>query len=427
MERTRAAALLTVEPPVPELDEDVALLRAVDGELRLARREQGREPAELLSRRAAVEQRIRRSSWTQGSAPSAPSAPSARNGAGVRQRRDDPGRVRELLAAMPGEVRLAELAVVGGELHAVVTSAAGRCELVRLGPLAPVARDAESALFALRRGLRGGRFAAAAQEDARACFARLRRALVEPLAVPDGAELIVVPAGPLHRVPWTPLHDGPLTLTPSAALWARTAAAARTAVAAGGVALVAGPGLVGAVTEVGDLVGVHPEAALLLPPASTVEETVRLVTGADLAHLACHGRLRTDNPLFSALELSDGALTVHELLARGVAPRRMVLAACDSGADGVYHGNEVLGFVSALMARGTTAVLASVLPLPDGASISIMRRMHERLRAGDTMGVALHRARAAAAPPAASPTDPDEPGDPGAFTAWCGLVAYGAG
>ena len=37
-----------------------------------------------------------------------------------------------------------------------------------------------------------------------------------------------------------------------------------------------------------------------------MEATVRLVQQADLAHLACHGRLRADNPLFSALELADG-------------------------------------------------------------------------------------------------------------------------
>ena len=39
--------------------------------------------------------------------------------------------------------------------------------------------------------------------------------------------------------------------------------------------------------------------------------------GPSLAHLACHGRLRADNPSFSALELVDGQLTVHELDRRG--------------------------------------------------------------------------------------------------------------
>ena len=39
----------------------------------------------------------------------------------------------------------------------------------------------------------------------------------------------------------------------------------------------------------------------------------------------------------------------------------MVLAACDSAVDAAYEGNEVLGFVSALMARGTSALVASIV------------------------------------------------------------------
>jgi tetratricopeptide (TPR) repeat protein len=439
MERTRTASLLTVEPPIPELDADVAELRAVEGELRLARREQGREPAELVSRRAGLEGRIRRASWV---------------GAGGRGDRvdvrtptvtgHDLGRLRTSLAEnAPGTwlaenapgTWLAELAEVDGELFAVVLggpagASTGRPRLVRLGPVPPVTMAAQSALFALRRGLRGDRFASSARDDALECLAELRRAVIEPLGVPAGVPLVVVPAGPLHRVPWAPLHPGPLTLAPSAAFWLRSAAArAEPLVSSGGgpdpgrVVLVAGPGLAGAVEEVTDLATVHPVAARLLPPDSTVEATVRLVTGAQLAHLACHGRLRTDNALFSALELSDGMLTVHELLARGVAPGRMVLAACDSGAEGSYHGNEVLGFVSALMARGTRAVLASVMPLPDGASVALMHRLHERLRAGDTMAQALHRARTSAA----ASLEAAATLDAGTFTAWCGLASYGAG
>jgi CHAT domain-containing protein len=169
------------------------------------------------------------------------------------------------------------------------------------------------------------------------------------------------------------------------------------------------------VREVAALRSVCPDAAALLPPDSTAEATVDLVRGADLAHLACHGRLRSDSPLFSALELSDGPLTLHELFARGVAPHRVVLAACESGVERGYEGGEVLGFASALLARGTAGVVAAGLPIPDGASVDAMTALHEGIRAGSSLAGALFAARTT-----------EEPDDPAAYVAWCSLTAYGA-
>jgi CHAT domain-containing protein len=182
------------------------------------------------------------------------------------------------------------------------------------------------------------------------------------------------------------------------------------------VVLVAGPGLPGAVEEVRALRGIHRYPRVLLPPESTVEATVDLVRRADLVHLACHGRLRSDSPLFSALELSDGPLTLHELLARGVAPHRVVLAACDSGVEHSYEGDEMLGFVSALMGSGTAGVVAAGIPVPDGASVAAMTVLHGNLHRGHSVARALYEARTTVGAD-----------DPAGYVAWCGLTAYGAG
>ena len=61
-----------------------------------------------------------------------------------------------------------------------------------------------------------------------------------------------------------------------------------------------------------------------------MQATLELISGVDLAHLACHGLFRSDNPLFSSLLLSDGPLTLYEVLNSGGVPRRVVLAACES-------------------------------------------------------------------------------------------------
>jgi CHAT domain-containing protein len=137
--------------------------------------------------------------------------------------------------------------------------------------------------------------------------------------------------------------------------------------------------------------------------------------GAGLVHLACHGYIRPDNPIFSALLLSDGHLTVQELDQRGIAPYRIVLAACESGSEVLFEGNEALGFVSTLIARGTAGLVASSVVVPDWNVVPLMRTLHAGVRRGDTLADALHRARATV-----------DPRDAASFVSWCAFNAFGA-
>ncbi|GIJ68343.1 CHAT domain-containing protein [Virgisporangium ochraceum] len=406
LERTRAASLLTVAPAVPEVEGEVLALRAVEQELKAAKRQRGEEPRELLARQSALEASIRRRSWALD-----------HTGDPVL----DLVSVNGLRHLLDGGW-LVEYAAVDGRVVAVVLDPR-RTTLVDLGPLDPVRREIDSVLFAQRRMLRGGKLLAQARATADEGIAVLAKLLVEPLGLPPGVPVVVVPSGPLLRVPWSPLVAAPVSVAPSATFWARgrgLGTPSRPALAQDSptlprVALVAGPGLPGAAREVAALRAIHPGATALAPPDSTVEATVDLVRGADLAHLACHGRLRSDNPLFSALELSDGALTLHEMFSRGVAPHRVIMAACDSGVERPYEGGEVLGFVSAMMARGTAGMVAAGLPVPDGASVAAMTALHEGTARGLPLSEALYEARSAVATEG-----------PAEYVAWCTLTAYGA-
>jgi len=187
------------------------------------------------------------------------------------------------------------------------------------------------------------------------------------------------------------------------------------AFAGGGVVLIAGPDLSGAVTEVAALADIHPSAVCITPPASTADVVADALADADLAHLACHGTLRADNPMFSSLLLSDGPMTVQELYARGLAPHRLILASCESGTLVSYAGDEVLGFVSALLARGTAGILASTAVVPDVQAVGLMSAVHQALARGCTLARALHEARQS--------QDTD---DPGSYVNWCTFSAHGA-
>ena len=68
----------------------------------------------------------------------------------------------------------------------------------------------------------------------------------------------------------------------------------------------------------------------------------------------------------------------------------------------------MLGFVSALMARGTAGLVASMVMVPDVEAVSLMRALHERTVGGGTLSEALHGARSTLAT-----------GEPAEFVNWC--------
>ncbi|WP_189081106.1 CHAT domain-containing protein [Mangrovihabitans endophyticus] len=402
MERTRAAALLAVEPPGGVDPEDLEKLRGIHAELETvasAERVVG-TPDPVSARLKSLEDRIRRSSWRRRS-------PDRAVDTTLR-----PAQLRDRL----GSRVLVEYAVLGGTLIAVVVERR-RSRLVTLGPASAVLDRMRTLFFALRRMTQSlpESSLAAARLSADSRLAALRGLLFDPLGLPGGAELVVVPVGHLHGIPWSALWDAPVSLAPSAGMWARTRAAAGSRPGGGPVVLVEGPNLPGASDEVRRLRGLYPDAAALVPPHSTAAEVLRRLDGADLVHLACHGWLRADNPLFSSLVLSDGPLTVQELQTSGAAPHRLVLASCQSGADVAYAGNEVVGFISSLLARGTAGVVASVAAVPDVAAVDLMHALHEQLSQGRTLAHGLHAAR-----------ERIDRTSPAAYVNWCTFSAYGA-
>jgi tetratricopeptide (TPR) repeat protein len=397
MERTRAAGVSAVSPtPVAgtaELEGELAAMRAAAAEVRAV--PGARRQVELTARQVELEARIRQGSWLRTDALPAPA----------------PRLSLASLRTALGDRVLVEYDVLDGEVIAAVVSP-GRTRLVRLGPLAAVTFEISALLFALRRLARGAGSTAAALASARAGLDRLAALLLGPLGLPPHPELVVVPVGVLQRVPWSALHPVPVSIAPAAAMWERSA---RAVPPGRDVVLVAGPDVPGGSAEITALAALHPAATVLRPPASTAGAVVQALSRASLAHLACHGRVRPDNPIFSSLLLADGPLTVHELELRGPAPYRIVLAACESGTEVGYLGNETLGFVSALLARGSAGLVASAVVVPDWDVVPLMRSLHESVLKGASLASALFSARAEL-----------DVSDPRAFVSWCAFNAFGA-
>jgi tetratricopeptide (TPR) repeat protein len=384
-ERWRASALAVppVRPPDdPELAADLAALRNVVRRIDAAR--DSGSPAERLDQErrrleAAIRARTRRM---------------AAGGGARGDRRDD---IVPTLVDHLGDHRMIQITVVDGHVYAV-TVVGRRVRMHAVGPLGPAVRELDLARFMLRR-LAHGRPPAGALPGLDAAGQRLERALLGPaVAVAEGGPVVVVPPARLHAVPWgllPALRDTALVVAPSAATWLR--AGAIRSPRRRRVVLIIGPGLAGSAAEVARIGSDYRDAVVLANGRATAERALAALGGAWIAHIAAHGRFRGDNPLFSALSLDDGPLTVYDLGRLRRAPQRLVLSSCESGLAAPVGADELLGMASALVPLGTASLLASIVPVNDAATAPLMVAFHTGLRAGGSFGSALRAVRAAAA------------------------------
>jgi CHAT domain-containing protein/tetratricopeptide (TPR) repeat protein len=404
-ERCRAGTvrLRPARPPdIPGLSKDLAELRL------LVRQQSGDIDSEatsaLLRRQAALELSVRaRSRHARPNGTPEASAPS----------------VAHLRAALAGRA-LVEFLQLDGALSAVVLTA-GRLVHHPLGRTADTEHDLDALHYGLRRlnhrfGSPSARRAAAGLIQEKA--AQLDAAVLQPLRADVGdAALVIVPTGGLHAMPWSVLpscQGRAVSVAPSARLWLRAATAA--AGSNGRQILVSGPGLPHAAAEVAALAEQYPGATLLTGRHAGVEAVSAALDGAEFVHLAAHGRYRSDNPQFSAIDLDDGPLTVYDLEGLRRAPEHVVLSACESGRPAVRTGDEVMGLAAALLALGSKSLIATVVPVPDDTTRTLMLRLHARLREGERPAAAL----------AAAQRDLIEADDESRSTA-AGFICLGAG
>jgi tetratricopeptide (TPR) repeat protein len=406
-ERGRATALRVrpIRPPddpvVAQLLVELRATAAAIDEARAAKR-----PHEsLLSRQSGLERAVRDQVRATAGPMTADRRPSAAEvGAALR------------------EAALIEYVEQDGTLYAL-TVVGPRVRMIDLGSAPELPALLEQLPFALRRlarrsptGRDGEGAGAALRLLQRACQ-RLDEMLLVPLAREIGDRpLVIVPFGPLRSVLWSALPScaaRPVTVAPSAAHWyqaERAPARPRRAVIA------AGPDLAAAPAEAAAVAKLYDNPRVLIGPAATVNAVKSALAGSGVAHIAAHGRLRSDNPLFSSLRMYDGPLTVYDLDTMREAPTVVVLAACDGGTSHTLFGDEVLGLAAGFLARGTTALVGPLGLVRDGAMEELMVELHKGLSAGRTPADALLGVRRAAAE-----------GSPAQRAAAASLVCLGAG
>jgi CHAT domain-containing protein/tetratricopeptide (TPR) repeat protein len=218
----------------------------------------------------------------------------------------------------------------------------------------------------------------------------------------DCGQLIIVPYGPLHALPFAALHDGErylferhdLTVAPSGAVL-RHSLARQTP--ASGQAVVLGndwqgrlPGCHAEALAVADILG----SPALVGDAATLT-ALRSASDAPCAvlHVAAHGEARLDNPLFSHLALADGHLTSLAAMDLSLAGALVTLSACETGRGLLTGGDEVVGLSGAFLSAGAAAVMQSLWRIDDRFAADLMADFYRHLQLGDTVATALRAAQ----------------------------------
>ena len=310
----------------------------------------------------------------------------------------EPATLEEVSGALvDDDAVLVAFLVVGDRVTALVAGA-GDPVLVDAGALAPLRErlDALTSDLTMAAAHRDDALAVPLRAALRERLAAVSEQLVAPLAHLLGDRRVVLtPSGSLAGTPWgllPGLVGRPLTIPPSATRWLGL----RAAPTPGSAALVAGPGVARGEEEVTRAAAAWTRSELLCGSEATTARVAEAAARVDVLHVAGHGRHTRENPLFSAVELSDGPWFGYDVDQLARVPSTVVLSACELGRVSVRSGEEAIGMSAAWLHAGARTVLSSPVLVADDVACEAMAQWHGQVARGVAPADALADVVAAA-------------------------------
>lgn len=357
-------------PPDPDLAADLA-------ELRMRRAAGGDWLGDPRGRE--LQERVRARQWT------------ATRAAGVEERVS----LAELQARLEADTAVLAYAWSEGALACVVVTGT-HARVVAL----PGWKRARAALPGLRADLdvsasvRSGPLADVVRRALDERLGELSRLLLEaPVAEAGARRLVLTTPGVLAGIPWAMLpamHGHPFTLAASASRWVRRGRQRRDRTRAG---IAVGPRVARGEEEADAVAAAWRQAdaaaTTLRRGEATVDSVAELAARVPVLHIAAHGRHASDNPMFSGVELADGALFGYDVDRIPRVPETVVLSACEVGRSSVRWGEESVGMTRTWLHAGARCVIAAPVVVADDVACELLGAVHEGLARGDAPAEAL--------------------------------------
>lgn len=232
-------------------------------------------------------------------------------------------------------------------------------------------------------------------------LAEIYKLLLKPLENFIGEKnLVIVPHGILHYLPFHALFDGEkylienreISYAPSAQTFLHCLEKRKTSFKRAvliGVEDELTPNVGNEINKLGEL---FPSAEILLDETATTENLKRFSAVADILHLACHGKFRPDNPLFSSLQLYQSWFNVRDAYELKLDASLVVLSACETGINAVAVGDELLGLTRGFLSAGASSLVLSLWQIDDETTARFMSVFYENLQQSATPATAFRLA-----------------------------------
>lgn len=308
--------------------------------------------------------------------------------------------LQEILARLAPNEAIVEYYFHEKDLYAVTLSGAG-------------VRAAKIDGRGLEERIRGFREQIERRHDGVAIQARaLYDTLLRPLESDIGSrDLLIVPHGALHYLPFVALHDGKdylvanrsLRYLPSASVLkylkpARTQSPETVLVFGNPDLGDATLDLPNAETEARTIAALLPGSELLVRGKASENAFKQFAPSFHYLHIASHGQFNADKALDSRLLLSkdaaqDGSLTVGELYNINLDVDLTTLSACETGLGKVLNGDDLVGLTRGFLYAGSSNVVASLWQVDDLATADLMRSFYTKLKTGMSKKLALRQAQ----------------------------------
>ena len=247
-----------------------------------------------------------------------------------------------------------------------------------------------------------GPFVKQLKKRAEMCLARLYGKLILPLeSAIEERDLVIVPAGLLHYVPFNALRDSSgyliesrtITHAPAASIWQMLASKPEQRLKRALIMGFADENTPQVENEVLAIKEIMRTANCFTGSQATFSNYRENAPKHDIIHLACHGQFRSDNPLFSSLHLADGRITVRDAADQRLSAGLVTLSACETGLNKVFAGEEIIGLARGFLSAGVRSILLTLWSVNDEATKRLMIDFYTNLQRGCSVTASLQIAQ----------------------------------
>lgn len=311
---------------------------------------------------------------------------------GVALRQSSTATLADIREALGPEAALIEYFAIDNRIHAAVVTP----DSVRFIPLAsfeaitPHLRMLafQFSKFKLSREYVSG-FAESLLRTTQTHLLALNELLFLPLEhLLSVRQLVIVPYGPLHSLPFHALFNGhgyladdfTMCYAPSASIFAQLPPGNET---------LEGPSLLLGVEdektpfireEISAVAAAVPNPEVFLGSGATDKILRDRGRRSRLIHIASHGQFRPDSPMFSAIRLADSHVTLYDFYHMKLPVDLLTLSGCATGLSVIDEGDEVLGLARGLLYSGAHSLLLTSWEVDDQSTSLFMKYFYSRLR-----------------------------------------------